>query len=148
MSSIYGQSGARILSDIEVQDIYLPVDQAIPCALIVNEILSNSFKHAFRGRKQGMVTVSASQDTGTMNIIIRDDGIGIPPDVDVRKTSSLGLKLIRNLVLQLGGSVTITSRNGTEVGVEFPLHPKGGITCQGSLWLMTKRSLQCNWKSG
>ena len=66
-----------------------------------------------------------TQTDDHVNIIIRDDGIGIPGDMDVCKTTSLGLKLIRNLVLQLDGSVTITSRNGTEVTVEFPLQPGG-----------------------
>jgi two-component sensor histidine kinase len=125
LSSIYGRSGAEIQSEIEAQDIYLPVDQAIPCALVVNEILSNAFKHAFKGKKHGNLTVSATQVDDHIRIIVRDNGVGIPNDMDVERTASLGLKLIRNLVLQLSGSVTITSDHGTEVIVEFPLHAGG-----------------------
>jgi two-component sensor histidine kinase len=121
LSNIYGRSGADILSEINAQDIYLPVDQAIPCALVVNEILSNAFKHAFKGKKHGSMHVSATQMDGHVNITVRDDGVGIPSNVDVAHTASLGLKLIRSLVMQLNGSVTITSDRGTEVSVEFPL---------------------------
>ena len=62
LSSIYGRAGAEIQISIDSEDIYLPVDQAIPCALMVNEILSNAFKHAFRGKTQGMLSVSANTD--------------------------------------------------------------------------------------
>ncbi|HEX3002360.1 MAG TPA: sensor histidine kinase, partial [Methanoregula sp.] len=121
LSSIYGRTGAEIETSIETQEIYLPVDQAIPCALIVNEILSNALKHAFRGRRRGTLHISAEQDGEQVRIVVQDTGVGIPGDVDVYKTTSLGLKLIRSLVTQLGGSVTIASENGTNVTVEFPI---------------------------
>ncbi|MGB9175854.1 MAG: PAS domain S-box protein, partial [Methanoregula sp.] len=125
LSSIYGRSGAEIQSEIDAEEIYLPVDQAIPCALVVNEILSNAFKHAFRGRKHGNIWVSSTRTDDHIRIIVRDDGVGIPRDVDVERSTSLGLKLIRSLVLQLKGSVTITSDHGTNVTVEFPLNSGG-----------------------
>ena len=125
LSSIYGHSGAEISSEINIQDVYLPVDQAIPCALVVNEILSNAFKHAFKGKKYGNLSVTVTREPDYIRIIIRDDGIGIPREVDVYKTSSLGLKLIRSLVMQLNGSVSIASDHGTEVTVECPFHPGG-----------------------
>jgi two-component sensor histidine kinase len=125
LSMIYGRSGTDIMSEIDVQDIYLPVDQAIPCALVVNEILSNAFKHAFKGRKKGYISVAVTRESDYMRIIVRDDGVGIPKELDVYKTTSLGLKLIRSLVVQLNGSVSITRDNGTEVTVECPLYPGG-----------------------
>jgi two-component sensor histidine kinase len=125
MTSIYGRSGTEIQSEIDVQDVYLPVDQAIPCALVVNEILSNAFKHAFRGRKQGNIRVSVTRADDVVRIIVKDDGIGIPKDVDIYQSTSLGLKLIRSLVLQLNGSVNIESNHGTEVTVECPFLPRG-----------------------
>jgi len=120
LSTIYGRSGAEIQTEIEAEDIFLPVDQAIPCALVVNEILSNAFKHAFRGRVTGMLKISALEENGRIRIVVRDDGVGIPPDVDIGHTTSLGLKLIRSLVLQLSGSFAIRVNKGTEVTVEFP----------------------------
>ncbi len=86
---------------------------------------SNAFKHAFRGKKQGLLDVSAKQVDGHIHIVVRDDGSGIPENVDVYRTTSLGLKLIRSLVKQLNGTVMIMSSHGTEVTVEFPLRPGG-----------------------
>jgi PAS domain S-box-containing protein len=125
LSSIYGRSSADIQCEINVQDVYLPVDQAIPCALVVNEILSNAFKHAFKGKKHGNLSVTVTREPEHIRIVVRDDGVGIPRDVDMHKTTSLGLKLIRSLVLQLNGSVSIASDHGTEVTVECPFHPGG-----------------------
>ena len=125
LSSIYGRSGAEIATTIDAQDIFMPVDQAIPCALVVNEILSNAFKHAFRGRDRGALDISATHTGGRVRIVVRDDGAGIPESVDPDRTTSLGLKLIRSLVQQLNGSVEIRSDHGTVVAVEFPL-PAGG----------------------
>jgi two-component sensor histidine kinase len=107
---------------MEALEIFLPVDQAIPCALVVNEILSNAYKHAFKGRKHGTIEVSAVQENGQIRITVRDDGIGIPDNFDISRTNSLGLKLIRTLVQsQLKGSLMFKSRNGTEVTMEFPV---------------------------
>lgn len=125
LSTIYGRAGAEIEPEIDTQEIYLPVDQAIPCALIVNEILSNAFKHAFRGRRHGTLHVSAGQTGDRVRIVVKDDGVGIPGGIDVYQTTSLGLKLIRSLALQLGGSVEIASEKGTRVTVEFPFHTGG-----------------------
>jgi two-component sensor histidine kinase len=126
LSSIYGRSGPGITCQVDAEDLYLPVDQAIPCALIVNEALSNAFKHAFRGRSHGMITVAARQAGDHIHISIRDDGTGIPPDVDINRATSLGLKLIRSLVQQLHGTLVIESTGtGSVLNVEFPL-PAGG----------------------
>jgi two-component sensor histidine kinase/PAS domain-containing protein len=126
LSGIYGRSGAEITTDIEIQEIFLPVDQAIPCALVVNEILSNTFKHAFSGRLRGTIRVTVTQTDSYFRISVQDDGVGIPGDVDVYHTTSLGLKLIRSLVLQLRGTLVINSSpQGSEVIVEFPFRISG-----------------------
>jgi two-component sensor histidine kinase len=89
----------------------------------MNEILSNSYKHAFKGKKHGTIDVSAVQVNGHIRITVKDDGIGIPPDFDISHTNSLGMKLIRTLVKhQLKGSLHINILHGTEMIVEFPLH--------------------------
>jgi two-component sensor histidine kinase len=122
LSSLYGQSGPEISCTVDAEDLYLPVDQAIPCALVVNEALSNAFKHAFRGRSTGTIRISAWIEGTTIHISIGDDGVGIPPDVDISRTTSLGLKLIRSLMQQLRGTLAIESTGrGSVVNVEFPL---------------------------
>ena len=121
LSAIYGRSGPDITCTVDTGDFYLAVDQAIPCALVVNEILSNAFKHAFRGRMSGNIQVSARQNRGMIRISIQDDGTGIPDDVDINRATSLGLKLIRSLVMQLRGTLAIESTDrGIRVNVDIP----------------------------
>jgi PAS domain S-box-containing protein len=126
LSNIYSHKGHEIHCEIHSAEVFLPVDQAIPCALVVNEVLSNAYKHAFAGRKKGTIGISAVQEKGRIRITVRDDGIGLPADFDISRTSSLGLKLIRTLVQhQLKGSLNLESKNGTEMTMEFPLTPAG-----------------------
>jgi len=126
LSNIYSHKGHEIHCEIHSAEVFLPVDQAIPCALVVNEVLSNAYKHAFTGRKKGTIGISAVQENGRIRITVRDDGIGLPADFDISRTNSLGLKLIRTLVQhQLKGSLTLESKNGTEMSMEFPLTPAG-----------------------
>jgi two-component sensor histidine kinase len=126
LSNIYSHKGHEISCEINPEEVFLPVDQALPCALVVNEILSNAYKHAFKGRKQGKIEISALQENGRIRITVRDDGIGLPGKFDISRTKSLGLKLIRTLVQhQLKGSLTLKSQNGaengTEISIEFPV---------------------------
>lgn len=122
LSNIYSHKGHEISCEINAPEIFLPVDQALPCALAVNEILSNSYKHAFIGKKQGTIEIFAVQENGLVRITVRDDGIGLPEKIDISRTNSLGLKLVRTLVQhQLKGTLTIKSRQGTETILEFPV---------------------------
>jgi len=126
LSNIYSHKGHEIRCEIHSAEVFLPVDQAIPCALVVNEVLSNAYKHAFVGRKKGTIEISAVAENDLIKITIRDDGIGLPADFDISRTTSLGLKLIRTLVQhQLKGSLNLESRNGTEMRMDFPLIPAG-----------------------
>jgi len=127
LSSIYGKAGAEITCTMEAEDFVLPVDVAIPCALVINEVLSNAFKHAFRGRRQGTLRISVHQSEGNIHIRIEDNGIGIPKDVDVYRTASLGMKLIRSLMHQLEGSLVIESSDrGSNITLGFPVKMEGG----------------------
>ena len=127
LSSIYSTTGHEITYEINSQEINLPVDRAIPCALALNEILSNSYKHAFEGRKHGSIEIIAVQDRGQIEITVRDNGIGLPGNFDVNRINSLGMILIKTLVQQqLHGSFKINSRNGTEIQVKFPARATEG----------------------
>jgi PAS domain S-box-containing protein len=127
LSSIYSHKGHEISVEINSQDVFLPVDQAIPCALVVNEVLSNAFKHAFKGRKKGTIGISAGRNKDLINITIRDDGVGLPEKFDITHTNSLGIQLIRKLVeYQLRGSLTLKSGAGTEFCMEFTATKMGG----------------------
>jgi len=126
LTNIYSTQNCEISTTIRSSSLYLSVDQAIPCALMVNEILTNAYKHAFKGREHGTIEISASQENGQMTISIRDDGIGISRDLDTAHANSLGFKLIRALIqFQLKGSFTINNDNGTIVVAKFPIQTAG-----------------------
>ncbi|MDD1661340.1 MAG: PAS domain S-box protein, partial [Methanomicrobiales archaeon] len=126
VSNIYSGRKTEITSTLTFPEIYMPIDQAIPCALVLNELLSNAYKHAFRGRKAGRVEITGDQEDGRIRITVRDDGVGMPEGFDINKASSLGLKLVRNLVQQqLKGTLEIKRDRGTEVIVELPIQTPG-----------------------
>jgi PAS domain S-box-containing protein len=126
LSSIYSDKGHEISCEINSTDVFLPVDLAIPCALVLNEILSNAYKHAFKGRKHGTIGISVSQENGRIMILIQDDGIGLPAHFDISHSNGLGIQLVKTLVeYQLKGSIIFTSRKGTEIRIEFPEIPAG-----------------------
>lgn len=108
---------------IEVADIHLSVTQAIPCALAVNEIISNAYKHAFDGREDGEITISLqNKQDQKLHLNIKDNGIGIPDHVNMDNTETLGIKLVRNLVLlQLKGDLQVNRIGGTEIDIEFQI---------------------------
>lgn len=122
LSNIYFHKGHNIRCENNSKEIFLPVDQAIPCALVINEILSNAYKHAFIGQKTGKIIITSLQENNDISISVRDNGQGMPENFNEIYSSSLGLKLIRRLVeVQLKGSISIISPPGTEFIVQFPI---------------------------
>ena len=118
---IYGDNEKPINFVIEASEIHLSLNQAIPSALALNEIITNSFKHAFRKSKQGTINVcmkNTSDDTVFMSV--KDDGIGIPKGIDFNNTKGIGLNLVKHLIEnQLKGEVRVNPNDGTEFSLEF-----------------------------
>jgi len=106
---------------LEMAEVQVGMDQATPCGLLVNELLSNCFKHGFVHGQKGQVTVSLqpSERTGWWCLSVRDNGVGLPPDFESRRTLSLGLQLVSDLARQLGGQLTIGSGPGAAFSVVF-----------------------------
>jgi two-component sensor histidine kinase len=126
LSNIFSHKGHEISCTINPEEIFLPVDQALPCALVVNEILSNAYKHAFKGRKKGKIEISVVQENGWIRMTICDNGIGLPADFDISRSNSLGITLIRTIVQhQLKGTLMFKSQHGTKISMEFPVIPGG-----------------------
>jgi PAS domain S-box-containing protein len=98
----------------------LDIDHAIPCGLIVNELLSNSLKHAFPAGRKGKIHLTFRASGAEFKLQFHDDGIGLPLDLDVQKTETLGLQLVTTLAHQLRGTVRISSKLGTEFEIKFP----------------------------
>ena len=116
----YGEQ-SNIKFDINVENIQIKIDYAVPCGLIINELVTNSFKYGFPDGRQGIIKISAkSNDNNMIQISISDDGIGISKDMDIRNTKSLGLKLVTGLAeSQLHGKIIINRENGTEFQINF-----------------------------
>lgn len=108
---------------IEVANIRLPITRAIPSALVLNELISNAYKHAFTGRQEGNIEISIQKsDDDTIFMRVKDDGIGIPEEIDIYNIDSLGLTLVRSLVQhQLKGEIEIERNKGTEFIIEFKI---------------------------
>jgi len=122
LSQLYGND-KFVTPVIGDADISLSLTQAIPCAIALNELISNAFKHAYQKDEKGTVKVLMEQTPdGKLRVTVKDQGIGIPKEIDVYETGSLGLKLTRNLIQhQLNGQFQITRNNGTEALIEFPV---------------------------
>jgi len=105
---------------IEVKDVYLDINRAIPCGLIIGEIVSNSLKHAFPDGKGGEIFVKMHADKkDKYALMIKDTGIGIPEGLDFHKTETLGMQLVTDLVQQLGGNIELRRNRGTEFKITF-----------------------------
>ena len=121
LSHVYANRKKSVTSDIECSDIYLTITQAIPCALVLHELTSNAFKHAFKDRQKGVIKIFMRGSIDAKIVMrVEDDGVGIPEEIDVYKTDTMGLKLVRNLVQeQLKGSITVKRDHGTKFSLEF-----------------------------
>ncbi len=100
--------------------VALPVNIAVPCGLILNELVGNALKHAFKGRAGGQVTVSLHCDAQSrVRLAVRDDGKGLPPGIDLKQSGSLGLRLVEMLASQIHAALEVSSDKGTQFMVEF-----------------------------
>ncbi|MFP3975456.1 MAG: histidine kinase dimerization/phosphoacceptor domain -containing protein [Dehalococcoidia bacterium] len=117
----YGAANVALNPDIE--DVHLPIDTAIPCGLIVNELVSNALKYAFPEGQAGEVDIVLhSIGDGEVELVVRDNGVGIPEDIDIRNTDSLGMDLVTMLSeKQLHGKLELDRSQGTEFRIRFPL---------------------------
>lgn len=116
----YEITSSGIKQIIKVDDVFLEIDVAVPCGLIVNELVSNSLKYAFPSDNEGEIRIELhSTQNCNFTLIVSDNGIGLPKNLDLNKTKTLGLQLVNNLVEQLEGSVEIDSNGGTEFRITF-----------------------------
>ncbi len=102
-----------------IENVYLGVDTAVPLGMVINELVSNSMKHAFQNGAQGRISVDLSIQNTTLILKVRDNGIGLPPEIDFRNTESLGLQLVTTLVDQINGTIELRVSEGTEFIIRF-----------------------------
>ncbi|RQW84717.1 MAG: PAS domain S-box protein [Geobacter sp.] len=111
---------------VDVAEVSLSVDEAIPCGLIINELISNSLKHAFPDARGGEIAVTCRiGEEGMILLTVSDNGIGLPPDLDVGNTETLGLQLVTMLVKQLHGRMELSGDHGTLWEIAFSAMDNG-----------------------
>ncbi|MEI7557180.1 histidine kinase dimerization/phosphoacceptor domain -containing protein [Candidatus Chlorohelix sp.] len=110
----------RVAIDLKIEGVLLNMDTAIPCGLLINELLYNAFKHAFPGERKGIVKIELSRDSRDMlRLLIADNGVGIPENLDPQNTETLGLQLVGMLTKQLDGKLEIQREGGTTFTIKF-----------------------------
>jgi two-component sensor histidine kinase len=105
---------------VDAENILLPIDTAIPCGLIINELLTNSIKHAFKDTKGGIVWVKVYEKDNSNYIEVSDNGCGMPKNFKIKDSVSFGLKLVLTLTEQIKGDLQIQKGDGCLVKVCFP----------------------------
>jgi PAS domain S-box-containing protein len=115
-----GVSRSDVTLDLVIDEVPLGIDRAIPCGLVVNELMTNALKHAFRGGRKGTIRVALAQlEDGRIRLGVTDDGGGLPEGFDVRKVRSMGLQLVCTLAEQLDAELSVTSDNGASFQLTF-----------------------------
>jgi PAS domain S-box-containing protein len=120
----YGTGGHSVRLEVEAENIYLDVETAIPCGLIINELISNSLKYAFPDARDGIVSVRISTEQDQMRLSIGDNGVGLPADFTFEKADSLGLRLVKILTKQLHGTLELTNGIGAKFQFTIPTREK------------------------
>ncbi len=111
--------GPRIDYTVKAEGVLLGIDKAVPCGLIINELVSNALVHAFHDREEGTITVRAGLTSDhSVAFSVSDNGMGFEPS-SIEKVETFGLRLVHELAGQLGGSVEILSKGGTTVAITF-----------------------------
>jgi two-component sensor histidine kinase len=105
---------------VDIGEINLGITEAIPCGLIINELVSNAVKHAFPKGKEGQIRIQlVRENTKHILLTVSDNGVGFPENVDFRNSPSLGLTLVNSLVQQLDGSIELDRQGGTTFTITF-----------------------------
>jgi two-component sensor histidine kinase len=121
----HGDVAAHVRLTFNLEPVSLPVDTAVPCGLILNELAGNALKHAFLGRPEGELTVSLQGSVDNrIRLCVKDNGVGLPDGFNWLDSHSLGLNLVQMLSGQLGASVVVSSGDGTQFEIVFS-YPEG-----------------------
>ncbi|HNP48423.1 MAG TPA: histidine kinase dimerization/phosphoacceptor domain -containing protein [Bacteroidia bacterium] len=120
----YGDKTDRIKVIVESDHVSLDMDTAMPCGLLVNEIVSNAYKYAFPGTAEGEIKIKLYRADNKVIMKISDNGIGLPEGFSIEQTESLGMQLIQALTSQIDGELEVSGNPGTAFTVSF-VYPKG-----------------------
>jgi two-component sensor histidine kinase len=112
----------RIAIRVDVEPVQLPIDIAVPCGLVVNELITNALKHAFPNRGRGEIRIALTRQVGNEVLLsVSDNGIGLPDHVDTSRIETIGLQLVGLLADQLGGEISISQSSPTRFSLQFQI---------------------------
>ena len=121
LSRSYSVPGVSVHVDVNVDNVLLDLETAVPCGLVINELVSNSLKHAFRGKEGiGMIDIDFVTNDCHYDLRIADNGIGLPADFDPNKNISMGMEIVSILTSQLEGKLSARSEGGAVFEIKFP----------------------------
>ena len=115
----YTVDKSRIRSVLRIDDVNLNIETAVPCGLIISELVSNGLKHAFPNEMEGRILISLKANGDKYELIICDNGIGLPKGLGINNLESLGLLLVKNLTDQIDGRIYVNNNHGTEFKIVF-----------------------------
>ena len=117
----FNSTKENVRLEMQLAAVEIDIDRCISCGLIVNEVLSNAFKHAFPEGRDGLISLTLKQENDTLFLEIRDNGIGLPEDFRIESSGTLGMQLIHNLSRQLKAALEISASSGTAFSISFSL---------------------------
>lgn len=117
-----GNAAASVNMSLAVDDVAISVEKAVPCGLILNELIINALKHGFPSGRSGTIRIELARLSTGLRLAVADDGIGLPSGLELGAATSLGLRLVTTLAKQLGAELSIRVEGGTRVELMFPEH--------------------------
>ena len=120
VANSYGDRASHIRLNVDVEPLTIHVDKVIAGGLIITELLSNAFKHAFPNASNGKIELRFHLDSGYYILEVEDDGIGFPENLSIQETKSLGLRVVSALIHQLDGSYQVRRKGGARFRISFP----------------------------
>jgi len=115
----YVKDPSRVRLQMIIEDVNIDINAAIPLGLILNELITNSMKHAFPDGREGTISISFGKNNDGFILKVSDDGVGFPPDLDYTKTDSLGMQLVTSLTRQINGKIELDRAHGTKFTITF-----------------------------
>jgi two-component sensor histidine kinase len=119
MNAYNTNQNVRLTQQIEPFD--LDINYAVPCGLIINELTTNALKHAFPGKRSGNIIIRCKKRNNTVELEIRDNGIGIPDNIPLQSKKSMGMTLVNILTEQINGSISIRREKETSIKITFDI---------------------------